>query len=247
MQTISRNRRLDEPRGLLRLFAFAFAFAASHVAHVASAQTAQGQRQKPIAEPPRVMSAEKYRELYEPKAATRSGSSRSDANRSPYRAEFFGILAAGEKFVFVIDNSTSMHDGGRLYKAHSELRRSIGRLDWPQKFHVIAFDHATLELPWGPGVSARSPEARRVGPWLSSLEQGEDTRPGPALRLALGLKPDAVFFLTDGQFDDPTPERIRAWNASGVPVHVVDLGPGPPSDALSRIAQESGGTYRKVK
>lgn len=197
------------------------------------------------AEPPAIMSSEKYREKYLGETVRNSGQSGSVKLASPYRVKFFGTEVSGATFVFVIDNSSSMLNGGRLERAHGELRRAIARMQWPQKFHVIAFDHKTLELPWGPYVTAGSENARKVGPWLASLVQGEDTKPAGALRMAIGLKPDAVFFLTDGEFDHPTPGLVRAWNSSGIPVHVIDLNPSGDPGPLQRIANDSGGSYRK--
>jgi len=197
------------------------------------------------AEPPTIMSTEKYREKYLGETVRKSSQSGSVKLVSPYRVRFFGTEVSGETFVFVIDNSSSMLEGGRLERAHGELRRAIARMSSPQKFHVIAFDHKTLELPWGPYVTAGSENARRVGPWLSSLIQGEDTKPAGALRMAIGLKPDAVFFLTDGEFEHPTPGLVRAWNSSGIPVHVIDLNPSGDPEPLQRIANDSGGSYRK--
>lgn len=197
-------------------------------------------------EPPAVMSSEQFRQKYLPSFASKdqSGTYRSPSTR---RIRFFGTETAGDTIVFVIDNSTSMHEGGRLERAHGELTSTIARLEWPQKFHVIAFDRQTLELPWGPYVSAGSDKARKVGQWLRNLKQGDDTQPAQALRTAIGLKPDCVFFLTDGEFAQPSTETIRGWNSGGVPVHVIDLRQGMPTASLRRIAADSGGTYRQAR
>ncbi len=213
---------------------------------ISLAQTAKKKsaRARASEDPPQVMSSEQFRQTYLPSFAPKD---QSGSYRSPgtHRTRFFGTEAAGDTIVFVIDNSTSMQDGGRLERAHSELTRTISKLEWPQKFHVIAFDRQTLELPWGPYVSAGSDKARQVGPWLKSLQQGDDTQPSQALRTALGLKPDCIFFLTDGDFATPTPEVIRGWNTAGVPVHVIDLNPRVEFAPLKRIAADSRGTYRR--
>lgn len=210
------------------------------------AQTAKKRqtRERKTEEPPQVMSSEQFRQTYLPSFAPKE---QSGSYRSPgaHRTRFFGTEASGDTIVFVIDNSTSMQEGGRLERAHGELVRTISQLEWPQKFHVIAFDRQTLELPWGPYVSAGSDKARQVGPWLRSLQQGDDTQPAQALKTALGLKPDCIFFLTDGDFAVPTPEAIRGWNTAGVPVHVIDLNSRVEFAPLKRIAADSRGTYRR--
>lgn len=164
---------------------------------------------------------------------------------SPYSTTFFRVQAAGERFVFVIDNSTSMLDGGRLGCVHAEVSRAIGRLKWPQSFYLIAFDSQIQAIPWGPFVAAQSADSRKVRGWLTRLTPHDGTLPGPALRQAVGLKPDAVFFLTDGEFDSPSPDQVKAWNKFNVPIHVIDMGPGQPLAALQKIAADSGGVYRK--
>ena len=195
---------------------------------------------------PTVISAEKFQNgssefLQKPGM----GGSQQAAPASPYQTRFFGVEAAGERFVFVVDNSTSMLDGGRLGRVHAELRRAIGQLKWPQAFYLIAFDSQTQAIPWGPFVTAHSKDAQKVSGWLARLTQHDGTLPGPALRQAVGLKPDAVFFLTDGEFDTPGTEQIKAWNKFQVPIHVLDFGPGPPVPILQKIAADSGGVYRK--
>ena len=199
--------------------------------------------------PPTIISTEKFQgrqhEFFNKPGLTRS--QRYSASSSPYRTSFFGIEAAGERFVFVIDNSTSMLEGGRLGRVHAEINRAIGRLKWPQSFYLIAFDSQTQAIPWGPFVTAQSKEAQKVPGWLARLTPHDGTLPGPALRQAVGLKPDAVFFLTDGEFDEPTPATIKAWNKFQVPVHVLDFGPGPRVPLLQKIATDSGGVYRKAR
>jgi hypothetical protein len=138
-----------------------------------------------------------------------------------------------------------MLDGNRRGLAHSELIRAIRNLKWPQQYYVIAFDSETMPLPFGPYVKPGADQTRKVSQWLSRLTPQDGTLPGTALRQAVGLKPDAVFLITDGQFDSPTPAKIKEWNTGHVPIHVIDMGPGGPVEILEQIARESSGVYRK--
>ncbi|MFM7132066.1 MAG: vWA domain-containing protein [bacterium] len=208
-----------------------------------SGQTAQ----KPKSDAPQVISSQKFSEL-QGRNTQGAGSSSASRPASHLSTSFYGIQAEGDTFVFVIDNSTSMLDGGRLAAAHSALNAAIRRLKFPQKFYILAFDASTLAVPWGPFISAQSADARKVAGWLARLTQKDGTLPGPALRQAIGLNPSAVFFLTDGQFDDPTPAQIKSWNTFKVPVHVIDLGPASESSpTLRQIASDSGGVYRRAR
>ena len=208
-------------------------------------QPARNPKNKAIAEPPSIISTEKYNQLHGEKPGSKASSSSENPGTSPHSISFFGLRASGERFVFVLDNSTSMLDGNRRGEAHSELMRAIKALKWPQQYYVIAFDSDTLPLPFGPYVPSGADRARKVSQWLSRLSPQDGTLPGNALRQAVGLKPDAVFLITDGQFDSPSPAMIRQWNTGRVPIHVIDLAPGKPVDLLEQIARESSGLYRK--
>jgi hypothetical protein len=63
---------------------------------------------------------------------------------------FFGTEARGDRFVFVVDNSSSMK-GGRLEMAVAELRRTIDALSPRQSFYVIFVSDQTypmfIEIP----------------------------------------------------------------------------------------------------
>lgn len=206
--------------------------------------SAQGS--KPALGPPVVISSEKYQQTHAPKNGRKPvDSARPERPGSRYPVQFFSIRTTGECVVFVIDNSTSMLDGNRRELAHAELLRSVRALRFPQKFHVIAFDAETFHAPWGPFISAQSDDSRKLAGWLSRLTPMDGTMPESAIRQAVGLNPDAVFFLTDGQFDKPTAAQIQAWNRFHVPIHVIDLSPDGPIESLKKIAGDSGGIYRK--
>ena len=61
------------------------------------------------------------------------------------------------------------------------------------------------------------------------------------MALALALRPDAVFLLSDGEFPDGTRRGDRREEPRKVPIHCVDFS-GKSVD-LKKIARESGGQY----
>ena len=63
------------------------------------------------------------------------------------------------------------------------------------------------------------------------------------MALALAMRPDAVFLLSDGEFPGGTVEEIGRRNRRRVPIHCVDLSGGESGDQLRRIARENGGQY----
>lgn len=163
----------------------------------------------------------------------------------PWRqTEFFGIRARGQFFVYVVDCSGSMIDEDRLVRAKRELRRSINRLQVPQRFKVIFYNDQPVPMPGDLPRSADQNSKDQLAAWLRLIEPDGETDPRAAIGLALALRPDAVFLLSDGEFPDGTVEAIAKKNSRKVPIHCVDLSGGESGDQLRRIAADSRGEYR---
>jgi hypothetical protein len=162
----------------------------------------------------------------------------------PWRqATFFGVRARGQFFVYVVDCSGSMIDEDRLARAKQEVRRSVLALQDPQKFKVIFYNDAPLPMPGELPRAADLNSKNQLLAWLRLIEPEGGTDPRRAVALALALRPDAVFLLSDGEFPDGTAEAVRSKNPRKVPVHCVDLSGGLTGDQLKQIAAESGGRY----
>jgi hypothetical protein len=161
----------------------------------------------------------------------------------PWRqASFFGVRARGQVFVFVVDCSGSMADNARLVRAKAELRRTINGLRWPQRFQVIFYNDRPFVMPVVP-ETADLKSKRTTFAAFQAIDAEGQTDPRGAMKRALGMKPDAVFLLSDGLFPDGSVEAILAANPNKVPIHCIDLAGGAASPDLKRIAQESGGQY----
>lgn len=164
----------------------------------------------------------------------------------PWRqTSFFGVKAKGQFFVFVVDCSGSMGDDLRLYRAKSELKRTIARLQYPQRYHVIFYNDRPRPLAGGLPQSADSEARARSFAWLDAIDAEGGTDPRGAMDQALNLKPDAVFLLSDGEYPEGTDGAIAARNTDETPIHCVDLSTGAAGDQLQRIAAESGGRYAR--
>ncbi len=158
------------------------------------------------------------------------------------QTSFFGVRAKGKVFVFVIDCSGSM-GGGRLARAKSELRRTIAQMRFPQKYLVIFYNDSTQIMPGGVPRSADYAAQTTLENWLGRIDAEGATQPRDAMRLGIGLQPDAIFLLSDGEFPRGAVEEINARNQKPVPVHCIDLGNGAGTEGLRRIAEHSGGRY----
>src|SRR5439155_9282852 len=103
---------------------------------------------------------------------------------------FFGVPAAGQSVVFVIDRSASMGLAGRLDRAKREVAASLGLLPPSAKFQVIAYHRAAAPLrirgqsgllPATPDVVAAAVAA------VEGLSAEGGTDHSRALRTALAL------------------------------------------------------------
>ncbi len=162
----------------------------------------------------------------------------------PWRqASFFGIRAQGQLFIYVVDCSGSMDDEDRLDRAKSELRRSVDALQSPQRFKVIFYNDRPVPMPGELPKPADYPSKAQLARWLPLVQAEGPTDPRGSLSLALAMKPDAVFLLSDGAFPDGTIESVARLNPKKVPIHCIDLANGAAGDGLRKIAAESGGQY----
>lgn len=161
-------------------------------------------------------------------------------------AGFFGVKARGFKFVFVVDYSGSMR-GEKLEVTKQELIRSVSALTPNMKFYIIFYDDQFEPMPANDLVAATPQGKTQYLQWASAVSGGGGTDPREAMNLALSLKPDAVFLLSDGGFPDSYADDIRAANPGAkVQIHTIAFYDNHGEAVLQRIATENRGKYRFV-
>lgn len=171
-------------------------------------------------------------------------------------ASFFGSRAYGDRFVYVMDSSSSMA-GARWTAACTQLLTSIEQLEPNQEFFVICFDAQTsflfnLPLQRINYVAKTDQSSRAVRNWLASRTLGSATMPADALKVALSLNPDAIFLLSDGEIRDNSLLMLQILNAAGttsrqIPIHTISLFSREGWWALRKIAADNGGTFTPVQ
>ena len=174
---------------------------------------------------------------------------------------FFGIPATGQRFVYLLDMSTSMRrrtPGGRtrFETAAAELVRSVSHLQEHQSFAVILFCYRTLWLTGSPRLLPATPaHKRRLQSWLYHIRVSPGTDPRLGFAEGLRLRPDALFLLSDGEFNgrrknvpglpgNPTAESlIRRYRQPTTRIHTIAFAAEGNRVRLANIAAASGGTF----
>jgi von Willebrand factor type A domain len=173
------------------------------------------------------------------------------------RTGMFGLMGEGYKFVYVFDRSGSMGGDGNasLRAVKAELLASLKNLDTVHQFQIIFYnERPVLFNPSGtPGKLAFATDANKLAAerFLNSIEANGGTDHEAALRMAASMRPDVMFFLTDG--DDPklTPQqmdKIREWLV-GIRINIIEFGPEAQADNgsfLKELARRVGGQYAYV-
>ncbi len=166
----------------------------------------------------------------------------------------FGAVGVGTRFVYVFDRSGSMDGfGGRpLRAAQAELLESLNDLERINQFQIIFYNErprvfnptgGTPELVWGDDAGKQL--AQR---FVKGITAAGGTRHMEALRLALGMRPDVIFFLTDADEPQMTEDdllRVRRLNRSAS-IHAIEFGYGPQrsgTNFLQQLAAQNQGKH----
>ncbi len=162
---------------------------------------------------------------------------------------FFG-LGKGEvgakKICYVVDRSGSMVE--TLNYVKDEVKRSVGRLNRTQEYHIMFFSSGPpVEVPPRKMVSAIRPYKKRSFDFLDTLDAAGSTDPVPAMARAFQLEPDLIYFLTDGEFSPDLIQRLRVWNSDEkVKIYTIAYISRRGEDLLRQIARENGGQFTYI-
>ena len=202
------------------------------------------------------------------------GDGSSTAGRHGHRGgagqtSFFGTVARGNSFVYILDVSPSMNArrGKRLQRAVLELLQSLDQLNAKQRFYVVVFGWKTRRMfdsdpfgePFFPSpIPATLENKRRLRDWLAQVQTITGTDPRKALEISLALRPSAIFFLSDGEFNQPKRSKffadetgeaedvIRAGEPTAVPIHTVAFEDPVCEARMNGIAALTNGQHRFV-
>ena len=164
---------------------------------------------------------------------------------------FFGIGSKGSRFAFIIDVSGSMSEAAKLEIAKRELVGAINALPDYAHFYVLLFNNDFIEPPNQKGwTRAKKNAVKQFVTWLTEVDPNGGTAPRSSFLqvFSLDVRPDVIYFLTDGQFQDITAEEISTLNKSGkrAVINTIQFGDRGGEELLRQIARASEGVYRFV-
>lgn len=173
-------------------------------------------------------------------------------------ASFFGVEAKGSRFLYICDISGSMNfgttgetSGERMRLLQTELTESVRGLLDHMSFYILFFSSGVTPIAdsqkW---LLASSKNKTFALDKVSALSPFGGTEPWPAFELGFAFKPlpDAIYFMTDGNFDPQVALRIQAANVGSrkIPIHCITLQDRSGEEVMRKIAADSGGTYTHV-
>jgi hypothetical protein len=217
---------------------------AQHVTHPAASPI-------PTPDPtPSVNRSAEFRGLFGGSAG--SGGARGSDGSTP----FFGIWDRGARYVYVIDCSGSMYGHNAIRAAKDELRASLSTLKRTQQFQILFYNlkQNWLKIPGKTELryfTATPLNQRLAEQFIAEVQPDDGTDHLPALKRALQLQPDVIFFLTDGGEPGLSPaelDEIRRLNRGRSRIHCVRFESGEEPDAagtdfVRKLAEDNNGDY----
>ena len=159
-------------------------------------------------------------------------------------------LWGAKSIVYVVDRSGSMSPIFDFVK--SELSKAINKLNSAENFTVVWFnDGNVLKLSSGL-VQATEDNKVRLMRHLNDIEPRGTTDPRIALQVAIEMKPDLIYVLSDGGFEPEFVDEITKLNRLNgkAPTMITCIGflyPGTDADKnMKRLARDNRGFYRAV-
>lgn len=167
--------------------------------------------------------------------------------------EFFGAREHAGSYAYVIDCSGSMAVHKSLEVAKRELLASLTRLPPDAQFGIVFYNlNATVftDATGRPGLmQATASNKARTQTQLARMLPDGGTNHMTALRTALSLHAEAIFFLTDADLMTNKDVDEILGSTAGTRIQAIEFGLGPSlneNTPLRRLATSTGGTYRYI-
>ncbi len=171
------------------------------------------------------------------------------------RVRVFGVEGVGNKFVYLFDRSVSM-DGPLLAAAKEQLIASLESLESVHQFQIVFFNYEVQlwDITRGQNRIAFATDRNKqlARQYVRGITAMGGTLRREALRRAIAMRSDAIFFLTDT--DTPmaagdVASAIRRARRNSTAIHTIEFGfnaSQSKENFLTQLAQATGGQYDYV-
>jgi hypothetical protein len=171
------------------------------------------------------------------------------------RGKVFGEGGNARTIAFTCDASGSMIPKFGLLRR--ELQKAIDGLRHIQRFSIIFYaDKKAIAFENGNLVYATDENKRKAAQWLDEIYPSGQTDPLPSLDIAFRAKPDLLYMLTDGEFDNNAEvmKRVATLNKDKRTrvntIAFIDKDADKASDTfikfLTTLADQNGGKFKQV-
>jgi hypothetical protein len=171
------------------------------------------------------------------------------------RGKVFGEGGSAHTIAFTCDASGSMIPKFGLLRR--ELQKAIDGLRHIQRFSITFYaDKKAIAFENGNLVYATDENKRKAAKWLDEIYPSGQTDPLPSLDIAFRAKPDLLYMLTDGEFDNNAEvmKRVAALNKDRRTrvntIAFIDKDADRASDTfikfLTTLADQNGGKFKQV-
>lgn len=170
----------------------------------------------------------------------------------------FGVEGEGSIFIYVFDRSSSMSgfQGRPLAAAKSQLIKSIHSLNPTNQFQIIFYNNRLSVFnpnhPQQPQLIFADDSGKTLAEdFIRKIQASGSTEHMAALRAALRLGPDVIFFLTDAADPQLSPSELRELTRlnKGTMINAIEFGSGPfpgGDNFLVKLARQNDGKHTYV-
>jgi hypothetical protein len=167
------------------------------------------------------------------------------------KSNFIGTHGNGKKIVYILDHSGSMLDNFDFLR--EEAKRSVNNMIPVQQFSVVMVSEEATAIY--PSVQRATPDVKKdfalqIGKFRAQGSNDDLLAPFlEAFQKAFAMKPDLIYFLTDGHFDPRLAAEVNKLNVGKkVRINTLAFINKEPSyeSQLQDMAKENGGMYKFV-
>ncbi len=173
------------------------------------------------------------------------------------KSNFYGTGGNAMRIVYLLDHSGSLLDNFNFLQ--KEVKRSVQNLLPVQMFGLIVFagtEEGTQVLTPGTGLVRATTEVKREAGAKMDLVVSKgrnDDEFDPffdAFQKAFAMKPQLIYFLTDGRFDPKLIDAVKNLNNGKTKIRINTIAFVGKDDGyfdqMRQISKDSGGTFKFV-